>query len=188
MTPAILKKVEIHEKRKLQQLSRKAYYLNYFDHWNSKAGIESYLHDQFGEERLHRDLTNENIAYHFIHHQNHLVGFSKLNFNPEQQSLFAYCELEKLYLLPAFIGKGLGRLALEENLFLAQKKQKKGVYLYVIETNRKAQYLYHQFGFEVEEKTRFLIPDFKDEYRGLLKMKMQFSAYNSPPRALTTFR
>lgn len=175
MSYGVLKKVTIDDRKQLQQISRKAYYLNYFDHWNSQAGIESYLEDQFGDARLTNDLSNKNVVYHFIKFHEKTVGFTKLNLTPRQFSDLSCCELEKIYLLPKYIGKGIGKKALKENLSFAQRKQKSGVILYVIDTNRRALEFYKGFGFEVEEKSRFLISDFKDEFRGLLKMKLSFN-------------
>ena len=58
------------------------------------------------------------------------------------------CELRKMYLLPAYQGKGLGRIMMDDALREARKRHFKEV---VLETNSvldKASSLYHKYGFE----------------------------------------
>lgn len=61
------------------------------------------------------------------------------------------CELRKMYLLPAYQGKGLGRLMLDDAIAEARKRQFKD---FVLETNSvldNARRLYRSYGFEEYE-------------------------------------
>jgi len=58
------------------------------------------------------------------------------------------CELRKMYLLPTYQGKGLGRLMMDDALAVARQRQFKEL---VLETNSvlaRASRLYRQYGFE----------------------------------------
>ena len=101
------------------------------------------------------------------------MGFTKLNLSPKGINLpSGLCELEKIYLLPKYIGKGIAKQALSSVLNRAKAEGKTAVYLYVIDTNTNAIAFYRSFGFEMESKTQFNAPDFKEELRGLFKMRL----------------
>ena len=168
-----LRKVYLQDRTSFQEIARSAYYQNYFDHWNTKAGVDQYIEEQFGTARLKIELVDTMIEYNFIEYNGEVVGFTKLNFNPKDIDLSpGLCELEKIYLLPKFIGKGIAKQALRSVLHHANEEGKKAVYLYVIDTNTNAIAFYRSFGFEIVSKIQFNAPDFKEELRGLFKMRL----------------
>ena len=168
-----LRKVYLHDRASFQEIARAAYYQNYFDHWNTKAGVDQYIEEQFGTARLKTELIDPTIEYNFIEYKDDVVGFTKLNLSPKDIDLpSGLCELEKIYLLPKFIGKGIAKAALRSVLHHANEEGKKAVYLYVIDTNTNAIAFYRSFGFEIVSKTQFNAPDFKEELRGLFKMRL----------------
>ena len=168
-----LRKVYLHDRASFQEIARAAYYQNYFDHWNTKAGVDQYIEEQFGTARLQIELVDPTIEYNFIEYKGEVVGFTKLNLSPKSIDLpSGLCELEKIYLLPKYIGKGIAKQALSSVLHHAKAAGKTAVYLYVIDTNTNAIAFYRSFGFEMESKTQFNAPDFKEELRGLFKMRL----------------
>ena len=179
MTNVRLQKATICDLEKLQQISRKAYYENYFNHWNTQKGIDDYLENQFGESKLIEELKNTDILYSFIFHKAEIIGFTKLNLSPKEVFSSRYCcELEKIYLRPKYIGRGIGRIAMNDILSIAVGKAQEEIILYVIDSNEKAIRFYQGFGFKIDKKTKFLIPDFKDELRGLFRMKCGLGSYS----------
>ena len=163
----------LHDRTSFQEIAWAAYYQNYFDHWNTKAGVDQYIEEQFGTARLKIELVDSRIEYNFIEYKDEVVGFTKLNLNPKEVDLpSGLCELEKIYLLPNFIGKGIAKQALSTVLNHAKAEGKTAIYLYVIDTNTNAIGFYRSFGFEIESKTQFNAPDFKEELRGLFKMRL----------------
>ena len=168
-----LRKVYLHDRTSFQEIARAAYYQNYFDHWNTKAGVDQYIEEQFGTARLQIELVDSTIEYNFIEYKDDVVGFTKLNLSPKGIDLPSdLCELEKIYLLPKYIGKGIAKQALSTVLNYAKAAGKTAIYLYVIDTNTNAIAFYRSFGFEIEAKTQFNAPDFKEELRGLFKMRL----------------
>ena len=168
-----LRKVYLQDRTSFQEIARAAYYQNYFDHWNTKAGVDQYIEEQFGTARLKIELVDPTIEYNFIEYKGEIVGFTKLNLSPKGIDLLSgLCELEKIYLLPKFIGKGIAKQALSSVLHHAKAEGKKAVYLYVIDSNTNAIAFYRSFGFEIESKTQFNAPEFKEELRGLFKMRL----------------
>ncbi len=61
----------------MQRLCETAYTQHFGNHWE-EGGPELYLEDQFGTERLNRDLGSDSIAFYFIVDNETPVGFIKL--------------------------------------------------------------------------------------------------------------
>ena len=167
----MLKKVQVSDKVALQQIGQAAYAAHFADHWDHN-GLALYLEDQFGDERLRSDLNNPSIDYYFIQIKKETVGFLKLNTAVQFDNYppTASCELEKIYLLPAWAGKGLGRSAMEATMENVKNLGKQVFFLCVIDTNHTAIAFYKRLGFSIHSRTRLDVPHFKEELKGMYRM------------------
>ena len=104
-----LKKCKDNDLEKLIEISRITYY-NSFNNMCSKETMDKYLKDAFNRKKLMRELTNENTEFYFLINGKTVIGYIKLNeFNAQNEiknedSL----ELERIYVIKEFQGKGLG--------------------------------------------------------------------------------
>ncbi len=157
--------------RELQEISQIAYSTNFGHHWDGN-GLEIYLQDQFNEERLRRELEDPDIGYYFVEDEGKIVGFAKMKWTSALPGSTAdsCCELEKIYMLPAEKGKGLGRYTMEELMNQAKMKGKTIFFLCVIDTNTAAMAFYQKLGFDFHSKTRLEAPLFKEELKGMHRM------------------
>lgn len=155
----------------LQTICTEAYSANFYTHWNEK-GMDHYLDKEFSRERLAQDLTNEFIDYYFIEQDGIPVGFCKLNANPDLTLLpfEKAAELEKIYILPAYRGGGIGKLAIKEIIKRVKAQGKKTLFLSVLDTNVNSIAFYKKSGFTIHSKTRLDAPNFKEELKGMHRM------------------
>ena len=155
----------------LQNICRKAYTQHFGDHWE-EGGLEMYLKDQFGEDRLSNDLDNEMIHFYFVKDGDSCIGFCKINIDMpfEKEPNSPSCELEKIYLLNEWTGKNYGKRALNFLLDIARSYDRKLIFLCVVDSNAPAIAFYLSQGFEVYKKTMLKIPLFKDDLRGMYVM------------------
>lgn len=168
----LLKKARLSDLQSLRKVCIAAYSLNFHHHWNP-GGLEWYLEKEFGIERLTADLVNLTIEYYFIYESEIPVGFVKLRDVPyPEYSLHDVIELEKIYINPDKKGNGIGRRALAEVIELLKSRGKKVLYLSVIDTNHPAIAFYENFGFQFHSKSRLDIPLFKEELRGMNRMRL----------------
>ncbi|MBX2872774.1 MAG: GNAT family N-acetyltransferase [Saprospiraceae bacterium] len=160
--------------RELQEISRIAYSTNFGHHWDGN-GLEIYLEEQFNEERLQRELADPDIGYYFVQDAGKIVGFAKMKWASALPGLRAdaCCELEKIYMLPAEKGKGIGRFTMEKLIAEAQARGKSTFFLCVIDTNTAAMAFYQKLGFEFHSKTRLEAPFFKEELKGMHRMYLE---------------
>ena len=90
-------------------------------------------------EILKADLSNNDVTYYFIECDEKAVGFVKIRYNAGIHELQNDAvELEKIYILPGFKGKGLGKAALGEIVKSLKKQNIKTLFLCVIDTNTNA--------------------------------------------------
>ncbi len=113
----------------IQHLGRETY-APYYPHIWHPGGIDWYLDRCFNETILKQELSDPNYAYFAPRdEQGQVVGLLKLVLekpvpgNLENNALY----LEKIYLMPAFFGKGAGQVLIQFTLKKAQELNRKAV-------------------------------------------------------------
>jgi ribosomal protein S18 acetylase RimI-like enzyme len=112
--------------------------------------LAAYVAETFNEEKIKKELTNKNISFYIIETQNEKIGYAKtvrgqgpseLNFSPS-------LEVEKLYVIQDYKGKGLGRKLFEHIKLNAIKDGNKSLWLSVYDQNKAAIDFYLKIGFK----------------------------------------
>ena len=166
----VLKKASLHDIPALKEICTDAYAKNFYHHWNEN-GLEWYLEREFGDEKLEADLANRHLAYYFIVNDEKPVGFVKIRYNAVLSGVSSEAvELEKIYILPGFKGKGLGKQAFSEIIKSLKKQGIKTVFLRVIDSNTDAIAFYQKQGFTWHSNTHFDLPYFKGELKEMHRM------------------
>lgn len=166
-------KVSVSNIIKLQAICVSAYAENFGDHWNEN-GLELYLESEFSQEKLTANLKNKFLEYYFINLNEECIGFIQANYQanlPEQINNEA-AELKKIYMLPNYKGGGIGTSVIKQFIEIVRSKEKKILFLYVIDQNSAAIRFYEKTGFKYHSKTVLDVPFFKEEFRGMNCMCM----------------
>ena len=163
-----LKKATPGDLVNLQAFCKKIYPVYFKGYWE-EPGLELYLEEQFGTEKLNADLKDENVGYFFIQNKKQQVGFLKINYAPTSKSFDekVTCELEKIYILPECKGQGIGSIVLNNVIELGRKKSKDILFLCVLDTNPNATSFYEKSGFRFHHKSQLTYAHFKSELKGL---------------------
>jgi ribosomal protein S18 acetylase RimI-like enzyme len=157
----------------LQSICREAYAKVFADHW-TENGMDLYLEQEFGSNRLVAELEGSDFAYFFIKEEGEAVGFLKMKYRSSPElSEERNCELEKIYILPKYSGKGIGKMAMSKVIAHAKKSGINLLFLCVIDTNTNAIAFYEKLGFESHSKTRLEIPLFREELRGMNRLMLR---------------
>ena len=167
----VLRKVAQDEYVQLQILCKKVYSICFANHWE-KDGLNLYLEEQFGSFRLIRDLKAKSLEYFYILDAATPIGFLKINYEAilEGFEIRTTSELEKMYIFPGSQGKGIGKTALQNVMGILRDKEKKVLFLEVLDSNENAIRFYQRLGFEFHSKKQLTYPNFKEEIRGLDRM------------------
>ncbi len=165
-----LVKASIKDINVLKGVCIDAYALNFHNHWD-EGGLEWYLDNEFSIPKLTLDLADKTIEYYFIVYNEKHVGFIKIKTNESSDfSKDSFIEIEKIYVLPEYNGKGIGKFVLQEVIRRSKSKKIKSIFLSVIDTNLKAIAFYKKAGFEFHSNTILDIPYFKEELKGMYRM------------------
>jgi diamine N-acetyltransferase len=162
--------------RLLHAICIDSYSQNFAHHWE-EGGLENYLDDVFGAQKLRTELLNKSILYYVAFMEEQPVAFMKLNLASNLPGLNTDegLELDKVYILPAFKGKGIGKILLDKAFETAKINKKKVFWLCVIDTNKEAISFYEKTGFKLHSRTRIDYPKFKEELKGMWRMFFELS-------------
>lgn len=144
-----IRPVQLEDLGLLKQLAEQTF-IETFAHDNSPEQLEDFFHQAYSEPVLKAELENPETKIDFLIYHDQVVGFLKLNWGQAQteQILDRAFEIQRLYILKEYQGKGLGRFLMDYAMKMAQESGNNWVWLGVWEHNHKAQALYKAYGFE----------------------------------------
>lgn len=152
----------------LAAVAVQAYSDHYLHLWHD-AGVW-YITRSFTSDVLRRELENSNARFYFIRQHGQPVGFMKLNLHqpsPCYETVNAL-ELERIYLIKAVTGQGIGKACVEFVLDQARQLDKQLVWLKSMDSNHDALAFYRKMGFAPCATDRLTFDVMKEEFRGMI--------------------
>ena len=162
----ICSKEDINE---LVEISIQSYVDHYTYLWYDEG--EAYIKQNFSYEQLNAAFDDPNAVFYLVCNENKAVGYLKLNINKgvENYSPTEALELERIYFVKEVVGKGLGNLAMEFVVDLANKKKKKVIWLKAMNSSKSVDF-YKKHHFIVSDEFLLTFPTMKDEFKKILVM------------------
>ena len=107
--------------------------------------------------KLTAEINDENSEIYFATLDNLVIGYLKLNFGPSQTELQddSTIEIERIYTLKEYHGKGVGQILYNHVLEIARQKNTDYIWLGVWEENPRAINFYKKNGFVAFDKHIF---------------------------------
>ncbi len=154
----ILIELTLDQLEVLKQISRKTF-SEAFSSQNSEEDMLSYLNSAFSDERLTTELKEEQSKFYLAKYKEEAIGYLKINFGSAQTDINDKdaIELERIYLLSQFQGKGIGKKLLTQTINIAKQHEMKYLWLGVWEKNEQAIQFYKRNGFEIFNSHTFKI-------------------------------
>lgn len=123
----------------LQEISIRTYN-DTFVNSTTAANMEAYLEKAFNHVALQKELSNSHSTIYFLLFDGKVAGYFKLNEYQAQTDIHdpKSMELERIYLLSEFQGKGLGQSLINKAIEVARLREKTYIWLGVWEKNSKA--------------------------------------------------
>lgn len=148
----------------LKQVGRATYEPFYHRVWNP-GGLDWYMEKCFGEGTLESEFADPNIEYWLAETEaGETVGFLKLILQkPVPNGATDALYLEKIYLMPAFYGKGAGQHLISFAKGRALELGREAVWLAVMKSG--PVWAYERAGFQVIGETSWDFPLLKEEER-----------------------
>ena len=116
---------------------------------NSPENMEEYINRGFAKEKLYEELKDCNSDFFFLNADGNIAGYMKINETPSQTEINdrLSLEIERLYMSAEYQGKGLGQYMMQQAINIAQRREKRYIWLGVWEKNEKALRFYKNNGF-----------------------------------------
>ena len=149
-------KCTLSDIEELITIGRTTYY-DTFHSMNSPETMERYLDEAFDRQKITGELTNPKSSFYFLYDEDVLIGYKKINFYPAQSDINdpKSLELERIYVLSEYKGKGYGTFMIDKTVQLAKENKCTSIWLGVWEKNLKALSFYQKQGFEIAGKHPF---------------------------------
>ncbi|HEY4618950.1 MAG TPA: GNAT family N-acetyltransferase [Flavobacterium sp.] len=129
-----------------------------------------YLDVFYKKENFKKELSQSNTFYFLVYDTLKIIGYFKLNTSDLASYPASHCtEIDKLYLLKGYAGKGIGNTIMEFIISLSEKQQCPVLWLKVMESSP-AKYFYEKQGFLQTDKSYLDYPGMKEEYRSIITM------------------
>lgn len=118
--------------------------------WHYPHELEAFLAEDFSVSALERTLRDPDVCWLLAYENDALVGYARVNFDsllaPTEQ---IGAELQKIYFLPDYAGRGFGRQFFEQVQRRAIERQQKTLWLEVLQRNTGAQRFYQRQGLSI---------------------------------------
>ena len=160
MGTVVIHRANRKDLKDLQSVSKITFKESFGDQ-NTPEDMEKYLREKFSEEQLLSELDNPDSEFHLAKLNEQVVGYIKLNIGQAQTELKddKGLEIERIYVLNKFIGKGVGKQLFNLTLSIANQKDSQYIWLGVWEKNERAINFYLKNGFIEFDKHLFILGD-----------------------------
>lgn len=140
----------------LSRLGGETFY-DAFIAYNREEDIRSYIAQAYHEEKIKENLEKDNIVYFISFIGEQAAGYLKLIRNVEVEYLphQKVLEIEKIYSLKEYIGRGAGKALMQQAIVYAKAEGFDTLFLGVWEENHRAVNFYKNFGFIVSGHRQF---------------------------------
>lgn len=158
----VIRKVKSDEIVELLEVSRTTF-IDTYSSRNTAENMEEYIRINFNRKKLETELADINSEFIFAEVQHRIVGYLKLNFKTSQTEPLdpAAAEIERIYVLSEFKGKGIGKSLFQEAVLLSENRNAKFLWLGVWEENQMAIEFYKKQGMTIFDKHIFQLGEDK---------------------------
>ncbi len=142
----------------LADISRTTFYDTYHA-YNTKEDMDMFLQEHFSLDIVIAELNNTDNTFLFAYDNEQLCGYVKLSESKAQDQLkdWSTLEIARIYSIKEKIGKGIGKILIEESISIAIQKNKQMIWLGVWKQNPRAIVFYQKNGFEIFGEQDFVL-------------------------------
>ena len=149
------------------QVGTRSYKEHYLHLWKDSNPLP-YLERNLSPAVVHKELLDPNQKHFVITANGQPAGIAKIVRNAAMGDYYAEeaLLLEKIYLLKAYSGKGLGRKCLDYLVALARTLEKKLLWLDTMQNGRALSF-YLDYGFEILGEKDLALPDVLEDQKAM---------------------
>jgi ribosomal protein S18 acetylase RimI-like enzyme len=134
----------------VREIGIASYVAHFAELWQNQQELQAFLTKDFAEQALEPSLQERNTCWLLAYEEDTPVGFAKLNFDsPLPTTATSGAELQKIYFLPEFAGRGYGKRLYAEVQHRAIEQRQKLLWLDVLKSNVAGQRFYQRQGMAI---------------------------------------
>jgi len=143
------------------QTVAKSTFIDTYGIFNTPENMSAYLETHFSKKAIIDQLNDSQVQFFLAEQNNTILGYIKVNRGSAQtESNYPNTlEIERIYVLSEFHGKGYGKLLLQKAIDVAKNDHLESVWLGVWDQNPKAIAFYERNGFSTFGVHEFLLGD-----------------------------
>ncbi|WP_066219501.1 GNAT family N-acetyltransferase [Formosa haliotis] len=139
----------------------------------SAEDLNSFITKTYNTQQIAEEFKNTKAHYHIIYCNEEVAGFSKIELSTPNKDIpeLNVTKLDRLYLLNAFYGQGLGAKLFDYNIQLSKNEHQKGIWLAVWVNNQRAIDFYNKMGFKIAGAYNFKISETRSNPNHIMFLK-----------------
>jgi ribosomal protein S18 acetylase RimI-like enzyme len=116
-----------------------------------KEDLDWFINQNYTIAAFEKDLIDTSCQYHVVIVQKEVVAYSKIALNTtfQEAKTQQLTKLDRFYVLPSFIGKGVSKALFEFLIDFSKGEKQEGIWLYTWTGNTRAISFYKKQGFEI---------------------------------------
>lgn len=135
----------------LSLLAEFSFRATFIKDFRDRQDLDDYCQKTFGYQKIRSSLLQPDNYFLLVRVEEEIVGYAKLKLGERP------VQLQKIYLHPAFLGRGIGQALLEESKAIARVAGSDKLWLAVEEQNQKAIAFYERTGWATTDEFDFKI-------------------------------
>ncbi len=121
---------------------------HYFENDNNREELLPYLKKAFSEEAILKEFEADKNHFLLAVEEDKVLGFARLWEDLDENAPDNSLKMERLYLWPKEVGKGVGAFLMRQSIELAKSEGYKTLWLQVLRPNKLAHGFYLKWNFE----------------------------------------
>jgi diamine N-acetyltransferase len=131
----------------IADMSRQTFYET-FAVSNTKANMDIFMNETFTKEVLMKEVGMPDNIFFLAYDGDEPVGYVRMHQSANPPELVNAIEIARIYATTNAIGKGVGKILMQQCIAIAAEKKKDTIWLGVWEHNQRAIDFYSKWGFE----------------------------------------
>jgi ribosomal protein S18 acetylase RimI-like enzyme len=131
----------------IADMSRQTFYET-FAASNTKENMDMFMNETFTKEALMKEVGMPGSIFFLAYDGDEPVGYVRMRQSANSPELVNAIEIARIYATTNAIGKGVGKILMQQCIAIAMEKKMNTIWLGVWEHNRRAIEFYTKWGFE----------------------------------------
>lgn len=156
----------------LHDVAMQSYREHYLYLWTTMDHARWYMDRSFSVDSLKQQMQDPGSSFFMVGYGNNHCGFIKINWGHPVHNHTKSMELERIYLLKQYAGKGIGSAVMEQVLQMGREKGRSLIWLKSMDSSPSIRF-YQHCGFRKTGTERLTFEGLHDEFRNMWIMERE---------------